>query len=329
MSTSLDIYGSPKLYIRYIVVELVLTPPDNLPVGPNEKPKPPKVTIFPTTGTNTIALFCYGQPGYLTAEISIVKASGIENTTASITVYGIDIDTINAFSRLNPVNGTNLFDNLVNVYAGYTIDSEGFPPLIYSGPVRMAGPDYNNPSRPFTVISMIGLITQNTYVLATNPVGTIPLNTLFQSILLKDKTITYTYQPNNVNGYTKDVIYTGSVRQQMFNAASQHGYKVFFDNSTVYVAPIGQPYNTQLFDLNVNTGMLGYPKVDELGLSVRMRPNNAIGFGQQIKLDSFNYIANGVWYINAMTYTLQNRGPKFEIELKLNNYLFNTTPPGE
>lgn len=295
------------LLTRYIAIKLILDE-----------------GVFPSTSTNERIIFANSTPNNFTTEITINKTTGFTQCSADITIYGLNKADCNAFSRFNVQGTFQLFKNHVEIYAGYTVDAKGLPPLAFNGQVFKAGADFNNASRPFKIEAIMGVINQNTPALATNPEGTIPLDALFKSIVAKDPSGKYVYQGNLVKGTTSNVVYTGSWMKQLQDACEHYGYQTRLDGNKVYVTPIGQNYLNTNYVLNSDNGMLGYPIIDDFGVIARMRFNPSIQFGQRLQIEnSEQELANDGWFINGLVHTLHNRGPKFETTLMLNSVPYN------
>lgn len=313
--TSITAVPNQKLQTRYITVKLVLNP-NTLNTGHT-------FPGSPNHANNVKVIQANSDQHDVTAEIVVTKASGLESAMATVTLYGLLNKDIQSFSLLNLTGNLYMLENLIEVYAGYTVDSNGFPPLVYSGQIRVAGVDYNNASRPFIIESQMGIINQNTVAPRMNPPGTITLQNLFQSIV-DNSPYPLVLIMNGVTGSAEDVVYIGSTIDQLRQATADHGYNFFLDGFTVTIAQAGQPFYNTTFQLNANNGMEGYPTQDMYGIQARMRFNPAIQFGQIVQVTSYLEMANrNLWYLNGIQHTLQNRGAKFESLLKLNNYLYN------
>lgn len=312
-----------EISTRYMTIKLILDPGMYPPV-----PGPSRATVFPGstteggTSSNVKILTCNSDVDSLTAEVTISKATGWNDCSAYAVIYGLNIDDINAFSRYNPAFASEILQNWIEIYAGYTTDANGLPPFVYRGQIRMAGADLNNPSRGFTVISQMGLTNQNTISPTTAPQGTIKLSTLFSEIASKF-TPPLIYKGTNVTGIADHPNYSGAINDQIKNACADYGFTCRVDGEYLLVAPVGQSFSSDVFVLNSQNGMLGYPVPEEFGISVRLRFNPTVQFGQRIKIESQLLIANNTWYINGMTSILQNRGNKWETRLILNNDKFN------
>lgn len=277
-----------------------------------------------SAGQNEKIITANSDNDSLSVEVVIQKSGGFLQNSANITIYGMTIEDCNSFTRFNQLSPLQMYANRVQVYAGYSLGTNGLPPLAYDGQVYIAGADFNNPSRPFKIVSLAGIYSQNVVAPHTNPQGAVSLSNLFQGIISNSQNPNLVYMPNNVQGTVSNVVYTGSWIQQMQHACDDYGYQFTLDGNNVMIAPKGSAYTNAVFNLSADTGMLGYPNIVQLGVDVRTRYNPSIIFGQQINVTStLQTQANGTWFINGLAHTLSNQGPKFETALKLNRTFFN------
>lgn len=267
----------------------------------------------------------------LTIDANITKASGLMPTTASVLIYGMLDDDTKLLSRLQLFAGQALPTNIIEIYAGYDLGTDGLPPLAYKGLIWTAGVDKNSPDKPFRIYSLVyGLAS--TLISSTEIKGTIGLNELLQTMVNKynagvgsnDKLI---YSPNNVIAIVQDQSFSsGSIIDLMTQVCTPYDYIVQLLYPYIMVYKKGDAPTKIEIVINKNTGMLGYPVPEDLGISCRVRYNPGIDWGYQVKVESsvqFTGIDNQVisqWFINSMSTTLQNRGDKWESVLKLGVY---------
>lgn len=234
--------------------------------------------------------------------------------TANIVINGLLKQDITSFSRLNVFYGFQMpIANRIEIYAGYDTGEEQ-PPLVYTGGVQMAVPDYNDANRPFRIFSGQTIATQNVMQSPTNVQGSVQINDLFSQLA---NNLGVAYEPNAVSGQVSNPILIGSTIQQINKLAADYGYQARIDNNTLIVSKIGSPFRDNLVQINKDNGMLGYPTGNEFGINVRLRFNPAIKFGQRVNVTSDWELANGEWWVNNMTHLLQSQGAKFETVLTL------------
>lgn len=287
------------LYTRYLAVKLIL-----------------QSGAF--ANGDQVAIIQGTNESNFTLDITIQKQSGFMQSTADITIYGMSIEDINSFIRINTVPIMN-YQNWVEVYAGYRLNNNGLPSLVYRGQVKSAMPDFNNPSRPFKINSQVGIFTQNQVASPININGTQPLQSLYTNFA-KSLGLAYNGQ---LTGNANNPIYQGSTVHQMNQLAKDYNLKTKIDDNDLLVAQKGQFYRNHETLISADTGMLGYPVGAEFGITVRTRFNPVLRFGQKVEVQSYAKWATGNWYINGITHTLQNRGAKWESDLQLNAYAYN------
>ena len=279
--------------------------------------------VYPNSGGNQeLFVPLNSSAGNLYGDINIRNEIGLNNNSAVITIYGLNVEIINTLSRINVNSNYDLWvDNRVDIFAGYVLDSAtGLPPLIYTGQIRSAGADFSNPDRPFVVKSLQGGVSRNVLAPPTNISGQISLNDLLTSLANRNGS---SYVSNGVTGSVFNITYDGSPIQQIEKICRDNNLVQNWDftKNILYVAPSGTALSNQVYELNSNTGMIGSPNPLEDGVSVACYFNSSLTLGQTINLKSeyYDYV-NRPWIINAMFHVLQNRGDEWLTVLTLNNF---------
>ncbi len=301
--------------------------------------------IFDSTKSNTKLID--GGPNGLTIEATFNKSNGMIITSAVVTIYGMQNSDIRQLTKLQFYQGSYLPTNSIEIYAGYELNNDGLPPIAYKGQIFSAMVDRNNPSRPFIIISHDMFAMGNTNLPNIAAKNTHKVKDLIQQIINNYKTqtgIALTYQPININENLQinNFSVAGSLRNQLDSLTLQAGLQYKIDEPYLIIYNIGENPNTQELIVNKYNGLLGYPTLEEIGISIRVRYNPIIRWGSKIKLESFSNLINdeidlniqdpysntldtlksSEWYINEITTTLQNRGKSWEMKLKLNIYSY-------
>ena len=311
-----------KLKTRYLVIRIDITEPNT------------------TFSNNTSTKFIYAYSGspleqsnnntgmaYAKVDVLIQQSIGFTGTTGLISICGMNISDINTLTRCNLSLGIDFQTApLVTVYAGYSLNSDGLPPIVYSGFIIYAGPDYNNSrDRPFIIRSLQYFNQQNTNIAPSNSKGIISLDNLFKYVCNQAG---YIYKGYNVTGTTYNSILVGSIDAQLKQLAEQFALNVTFNYSVlgqtvVYVAPRGEPYERTEYILSASNDLIGFPNVESFGFSVMtyFNPNTIIGQSLQVYSETVTYINNKDLYINEMIHRLHNREEPWQSELQLNLWL--------
>lgn len=279
--------------------------------------------VYPNSGgSQTLFVPLNSTVGNLYGEINIRNEIGLNNNSAAISLFGLENETIKTLSRINLNSNYDLWtDNQVDIYAGYVLDSDsGLPPLVYTGQIRSAGADYNNTERPFVVQSLQGGVSRNVVSPPTSISGNISINDLLKSLANRNGS---NYVGNGVTGSVSNIAYDGSLIQQIEKICRDYNLVKNWDftKNILYVSPSGTALSNQVYELNVNTGMIGSPQPLEDGVSVAAYFNPSLVLGQTVNLTSAYYdYVNRPWIINAMFHILQNRGTDWLTVMTLNNF---------
>ena len=280
------------LETRYIVVKIILDD-----------------SCFLSTGTNEIVI------KDLTMEVILSHQMGFQLAQADLTIYGLSLSTIQSLSKIN-IYGYNVPKNQLFIYAGYTLDANGFPPLAFIGAIYNAGANLNNPDYPMKISSMSLTFDQNLTIPSSSVKGDIPIDNLLKSIVSKMQG--YNYLSNGVKGSIRNPNYTGSYVAQIRNICDDYGLAMAIENDTIYVSTIGEDEGAPTLNISVDNYLIKRPQLSEFGVDIIIWYTPSIEILQKINLTSIYAIANGVWYINAIVTTLHNRGDKWESVLRLN-----------
>ncbi len=263
---------------------------------------------------------------YLSCDITIQRSVGFVYDTATVIIKGISESDINTFTKTNLGNNLQILSgNKLTIYAGYTLDSNGIPPLVFQGFTLRSAPDYNiSRDRPFIITAMVQYNVQQTIAPHINIQGTTTVDNLFKAIATNGG---FDYMGNNVSGNAVNPIYTGDLNTQLYEATKHYGYyykplTLNSTNTTIAVAKIGQPLIDETFTLSADNGMIGFPLVEDYGFAASCYFNPSLKIGQKILVSSvtLDYINNQPLYINAMTHKLQNKDSHWNTKLQLNTY---------
>jgi hypothetical protein len=314
-----------ELKTRYLVIRLDLTNQISQASSNNAK--------F-TNGTTTKFIYAYsGGTGiegvaYQKVDCTLNIGIGYSDHTATIDIYGMELSDINTFTRANLQGNLEMYaGNLVSVYAGYTLGSDGLPPLAYTGYVVFSGPDYNvSRDRKFTIHSKQFFDIRQINLKPTNIKGEISLDNLFRYICQLQN---INYRGINVTGNAYNPIFTGSLQQQLQQAVDRYGYHMAFIRSPgelqniLYIAPINTPFITKEYVISAqNNDMIGFPIVENYGFTIKCYYNPNLFIGQAIRVNSLtiDYINDKTLYINQMIHQLHNREELWQSTLQLNIY---------
>jgi hypothetical protein len=106
--------------------------------------------------------------------------------------------------------------------------------------------------------------------------------------------------------------YTGGALGQVNRLAEAGGVRAFLDDGTLIVQDRDKPTKGRIKVLNMNSGMVGIPKVTEQGVEVVYLVDGESVLGGTLRLQSkFNKAANGDYQINQLKFELTSHEDPF------------------
>jgi hypothetical protein len=259
-----------------------------------------------------------GQDG-LTISVGVNQTIGFMNHTADVTIYGMSASDINEFSFFNNQAAPMLvFKNKIQIFAGYADQSNGLP-LLYEGGITLGAVDYNDVNRPFRITSMMGYDKKLELAPHTNTKGNIDAAQVFKNLAAG---MGLTLQNNAVAGTLNNHILSGSYPEQIQQLADHLNVQAVIDNNELLIAKKYAPLRNGIINITADDNLLGYPTIDNNGISIRARFSPFIEFGRAIQVTSVTPQANGNWIAVALNHTLETRHARWETEIKGNKYGF-------
>ncbi len=258
-----------------------------------------------------------GQDFTISAQID--KVVGQTRPTADLTIYGLSPAIISVLSHINFYPMQVVYFNKIIIEVGYDFDYK----TEFIGNIINAVPDKNDPSTAFKIQALAAYYDQILQAPNYNPQGKVSVKKIIQSIASQSQ------QPLTVNATGIDYLtgnnplYTGSTVHQLEQVANDYNLNLQIDSGVVYVSPKGTPIAEQpTLNISSENILYGYPTLEQFGCTCRVAYTNNIFFGQKIHIESDIPIVTGDWINVGMHYDLNNRGNKFEIELKNMKYGF-------
>lgn len=298
-----------------------------------------KSGIFESTLNNSKIID--GSVDGLSIHVNFTRSTGMIQSNANIVIFGMNMNDIRQLTQLQYYAGSYLPKNQIEIYAGYELNEDGMPPLAFKGLIFNAGANLNNVNRPFIIYALDLWSTGIASLPNIEAKGIHQINDIIQEIIANYKTqagIEYIYQPQNVQGTINNFSTQGSFINQLDAITTQTNYAYKIDDPFVIVYKKNTNPNTFEYIIDKDTGLLGYPKIEQLGISIRVRYNSNLRWGGKIILKTFaNLTENDIqlnitepdtlevlkqseWYINQISSTLQNRDKMWESILMLNTY---------
>jgi hypothetical protein len=251
----------------------------------------------------------------LRVNTQIVKAGGASMGTATLQVWGMTLDQMNTFSTLGQ-RPTTQRKNTITIAAGDS--SQQTKPTLFIGNITDAWYDGSQPGSPvFQVLAHVGGFDAVSPAPPTSFQGSVNIADVLSSLAVAAGK---TFQNNGVNTQISNPYYTGSVRDQILAAVRDAGCQWNgLDNNVLSIWPSGSnAQGGQVPLLSKSTGMIGYPSFTSQGIIVKSLFNPAIGFGQQVQVQSNDVNgANGMWNVYSLSYNIASRLPRGPWEMSI------------
>ena len=242
------------------------------------------------------------NPVYQTINATINETLGQQmDNSADITIFGLSTNLISQISTIGQIVKAQFNYNLntIRLYAGY----DDNVPLVYTGQIIKAYADYNDVNRPLHLQCTTNMLMQLDNPSATNPEGQVSLDTMFANLA---KLSGWGYTNNGVTGQISNPILTGSFVDQLKQLAGMTRTSLLVKNNVLSVAPLNTAHSDQILLLSKDSGLIGYPTIDQLGIMFKMYFNPIFKVGQYVQIQSYVPKASGQWYAYSTNTQISN-----------------------
>jgi hypothetical protein len=251
----------------------------------------------------------FGDGGFDTVEVkglrvsaTIVKAGGNSQSRLDMRVSGMSLSLMNKLSTL----GKPLLEartNIVTVQA----ESEGSgPAVVFVGFIQEAWVDMAGaPEGVFLVTAFTTVLPAMRPLPPTSFPGTADAGVIASGIA---SAMLLNFENGGVDTKLSNAYYPGTGMQQIDALARHAVFEYFLDDTTNTLAiwPKGGNRGGEVPEINVNTGMVGYPTHTQNGINIKTLFNPNIVFGRNVNVTSTLTPANGRWTVYAVTHELES-----------------------
>lgn len=181
--------------------------------------------------------------------------------------------------------------------------------LVYIGAIINAWGDYSTmPDVSLYIETQTGFFDQ---VKISEPLafkGVANVADLMQTLANK---IGVAFENNNVVSKIQNPNYNGTIIDQLRNLAQDTQTEFYLDDTVLAICPKGiARTKTKIIPIiSSETGLIGYPSFDKVGVTFRVLFNAAIRFGGQIEMRSEIPQANGTWQVVSINHNLESEKP--------------------
>lgn len=242
-------------------------------------------------------------------DVAIRKSGGGDLGEANINIYGLSTDTM---KQIVWTNYRQLFQswNQVIVQAGDADTPDSELPEIYYGDIMEASADLNGARPVLHINARAGayLSLKAESPLAIN--GSATVASIVKKIAEQNG---YTFENNGVTQSIRDCVLNGSPLAKMQDAASHVKAYVYIDNGIVFLSPLSQERKNTAILINKDTGLIGYPRVSNNGITFTTNFNPQIQLQSKVSVESVVPSTDGVWLITSIAHTIKASNPNGQI----------------
>jgi len=231
--------------------------------------------------------------------VDIEKAGGVQMSTLRARVFGVAQADMNSITTLQWRPGWKI-PNTVEVYAA---DDH----LVFAGNIVNAWGDYQNMPQVFLHIQ-----AQSAFY---NQLKAIPPRSFKGGVKVADaigqicEDLGYTFENNGVTTVLTDMYLPNTGMEQIKDIARAANCEVYLDDNVLAITPINESRGGDIPLISKDTGLVGYPTFDSVGVNFSTLFNPAIVFGGTVKLETDNLHAAGEWIVTSITHRLESERP--------------------
>lgn len=233
---------------------------------------------------------------------TIEKAGGQMLGTLRAQIYGVKQSDMNSATTLQYQN-QGFLRNTIQVYA---IDGTQRT-LVFTGNIVNAWGNYHSMPDVFLEIQAQSLwIAKLTPTPPLSFPGAIPVPTVMKQIADK---MGINFENNGVTSSLINPYLAGTSVEQAKNVAQQAGIDMYLDDDTMAICKLGDSRGSLIPEISPDSGLIGYPTFDGVGVNFRTFFNPAITFGGAVKLVTSIPRAAGQWVVTSINHDLDAQEP--------------------
>ena len=236
------------------------------------------------------------------ATADIDKAGGMMMGTLRAKIYGVQQADMNSVTTLMWKPGTRIA-NTVEVFA---IDG-AVETLVFAGNIVNAWGDYQSMPDVFLHIQAQACFFNG--LQAVQPLsikGGIDVAVVMARIA---KDMGLGFENNNVSVMLTDVYVANTLKEQALELARAANLSLYIDDKVLAITNKYAPREGMIPEISAQSGLVGYPTFDGIGVNFQTLFNPAITFGGSIKLKTDVKAAEGDWIVTSVAHRLESEKP--------------------
>lgn len=234
----------------------------------------------------------------LRSSLYIDKAGGYQMGTLRAKIYGVNIKSMNAATTLQWKPKLRI-KNTIQVFAN---DAP-----IFGGNIVNAWADLRSIPQGFLFI-----FAQSCFFPLITPVqprsykGTVAAETIFAQLAASMK---LAFENSGVHVNLDNVYLDNTDLEQVRTLARMIDCNLYIDDTILAITPKHAARSLEVPLVSADTGLVGYPTFDGVGVAFKTLYNPAIHFGGQVQLQSELPQANGTWRVTGVSHFLESEKP--------------------
>ena len=229
----------------------------------------------------------------LPTEVSISKSGGKDGCKATITLYGMKLDTARQMTML-AFRKLQTYNNVVKIEAGTRYQKLD---TVFQGEIVTAVPSIDQNNLVFTMECRSGYYPN---LLPTPPVSVQGETTVDKLMQQFAKEANYDYENRGITDSVKNSVFSGSPVQKAQQLATQMGFDLLIIDKKFVI----QPYETEpdgtIPLVSKESGLIGYPSFTNDGIECQSLFNPDFELGGYFELKSILPHASGIWKISKL-----------------------------
>lgn len=227
-------------------------------------------------------------------------------------IYGMRQEDM---SRLDTI-GQKIMESKRNIVRLFTRSGSDAQALAFEGTIANASIEYTRMPEVCIKIEAFATFTEAGRAIAVNSYrGATDVASVVEALA---KSIGFTFKNNGVTSKLASPYLSGSAIKQIRDICKAAG--IFYDihNGSVDIWAVGQNRDDLTFLLSPETGLIGYPEFDAVGLKIKCEYNPDIILGRRIQVKSSAPQGNGIFTARIVRHELAaetHDGPWFTYAL--------------
>lgn len=236
------------------------------------------------------------------AVVDIDKAGGVQMSTLRAKIFGVRQSDMSSATTLQWKPGT-FIPNTVEVYALDGIVET----LIFAGNIINAWGDYASmPDVYLHIQAQSAYFNQLKAVAPRSFKGSADVASVMATIA---RDLGYAFENNGVTTKLSDLYLANTGLEQAKELARAAGCDLYLDDKILAITPPNVPRKGIIPVISRESGMVGYPTFDGVGVNFTSLFNPAVTFGGSIKLITDVQQAAGEWIVTSVAHRLESEKP--------------------